>query len=140
MIITTALFMHNIMAKILLLLSSLTVTQARTGSPFELIHMSLTDHQTELSGSILLQCRDATTAEPLDIDQTKFWLNRTSACDPDVTVIADIQVIRADNGIKFNLTRDLEGVYTCGRLVIEENEIIVKESNPMTLICKYSSS
>jgi hypothetical protein len=128
------------MAKIIVLLLSLflllnLLSQAQTNI-FELIYV--TDHQTELSGSILLRCRDATTTEPLDVDQTKFWLNRTSACDPDVTVIADVQVIRADNGIKFNLTRNLEGVYTCGRLVIQENELIVQESTPTTLICKYS--
>ena len=118
MIITTALFI-----------------MART-SPFELIFT--TDDQTELSGSILLQCRDE-TAEPLDVNRTKFWLNRTSACDPDLTAIADVQVIRGDNRIKLNLTRNLEGVYTCGRLVIEENEVIVRESTPETLICKFSS-
>ena len=107
-------------------------------SPFELFFA--TDDQTASSGSISLQCRDATTAVPLDIDQTKFWLNRTSACDPDLTAIADVQVLRGahDNKIKFNLTRNLEGVYTCGRLVIEENEVIVRESTPLTLTCEFS--
>jgi hypothetical protein len=118
----------------LLLLSLL--SQAQTNL-FELVYV--TDHQTGLSGSILLQCRDATTTEPLDVDQTRFWLNRTAACDPDLKATADVQVIRADNGIKFNLTHNLEGVYTCGRLVIQENEIMVQESTPMTLICKYSN-
>lgn len=130
MIITTALFMHNIIAKVILLLSSL--TQAQTGL-FELIYM--TDDQTASSGSISLQCRDANTAEPLDVDQTKFWLNRTSACDPDLTAIADVQVLRDDKKTKFNLTRNLEGVYTCGTLAIQENEVIIRESVPRTLIC-----
>ena len=133
MIITTALFMHNIIAKVILLLSSL--TQAQTGL-FELIYM--TDDQTasRLSGSISLQCRDANTAEPLqDVDQTKFWLNRTSACDPDLTATAGVQVLRTDHGIKFNLTRNLEGIYTCGTLAIQENEVIVRESAPRTLTC-----
>ena len=103
-------------------------------SPFELIFT--TDDQTASSGSISLQCRDATTTEPLDIDQTKFWLNRTSACDPDLTAIADVQVLRGANKIKFNLTRKLEGVYTCGRLVIEKNEAIVRESTLLT--CEFS--
>ena len=132
MIITTALFMHNIIAKVILLLSSL--TQAQTGL-FELIYMTDPNHQTALSGSILLQCRYADTTEPLDIHQTKFWLNRTSACDPDLTAIADVQVLRDDKKIKFNLTRNLEGVYTCGTLAIQENEVIIRESVPRTLIC-----
>ena len=120
MIITTALFI-----------------MART-SPFELIFT--TDDQTASSGSISLQCRDVTTAEPLDVDQTKFWLNRTSACDPNLTAITDVQVLRGvrDNKIKFNLTRNLDGVYTCGRLDIEENEAIVRESTPLTLTCEFS--
>ena len=63
---------------------------ART-SPFELIFIY--DDQTASSGSISLQRRDANTAEPLDVDQTKFWLNRTSACDPDLTAITDVQVL-----------------------------------------------
>lgn len=118
---------------IIILLPS--TTQAQT-DPFELIYM--TDSQTELTGSILLQCRDA-TAEPLEINQTKFWLNRTSACDLDLTARADVHVVIVDNNrIKFNLTRNLEGVYTCGRLVLQENRIIVKESTPKTLICKFS--
>ena len=111
------------MAKIIIILLLSSLAQALPSPYFELIFR--TDDQTELSGSILLQCRDA-TAEPLDVDQIKFWLNKTSACDPDLTAIADVQVIRADNGIKFNLTRNLEGVYTCGRLVIEENEVIAR--------------
>ena len=118
MIITTALFI-----------------MART-SPFELIFT--TDDQTASSGSILLECRDEKTAEPLNVNQTKFWLNRTSACDPDLSAIADVPVSRGDNGMKFNLTRNLEGVYTCGTLAIQENEVIVRESTPRTLICEFS--
>lgn len=107
---------------------------------FELIYM--TDHdsiQTELSGSFLLQCRDAATAEPLEINQIKVWLNRTSACDSDLIARADVEVIRVGNKIKFNLTRNLEGDYTCGRLALQENKIIINESPPKRLICKFSS-
>ena len=119
---------------IIILLPNL--TQAQT-DPFELIFT--TDSQTELTGSTLLQCRDTTTAEPLKINQTKFWLNRTSACDSDLTARADVHVVIVDNNrIKFNLTRNLEGDYTCGRLALQENGIIVKESTPKRLICKFS--
>ena len=120
---------------IIILLPS--VTQAYS-HPFELIYT--TDSQTELTGSISLQCRDADTAEPLEINQTKFWLNRTLVCDSDLIARADVHVDIVDNNrIKFNLTRNLEGVYTCGRLALQENGIVVKESTPVTLLCKFSS-
>ena len=57
-----------------------------------------------------------------------------------LTAIAesDVQVLRRAR-VKFNLTRNLEGVYIYGgRLVIEENEAIVRESTPLTLTCKFS--
>ena len=119
---------------ITLLLPSL--TQAQT-HPFELIYM--TDSQTELTGSISLQCRDADTAEPLEINGIKFWLNRTSVCDSDLMARADVHVDIVDNNrIKFNLTHKVEGDYTCGRLALQENRITVKESAPRRLICKLS--
>ena len=123
---------ESLLIVILILLSSLTQAQ---NNPFELIFM--TDEQTWLTGSILLICRDTATTELLEVDQTKFWLNRTSDCDPDLTTRAEMRVMTASNGIKFNLTRNLEGFYTCGRLRIQENEIFIEESTPKPLICKF---
>lgn len=100
---------------------------------YELIYM--TDSTTEMSGSITMQCRDAFTAEPLEInDRIKFWLNRTSACDLDIRARAAVQV--DDYSIKLNLTHNLDGIYTCGRLIVLGNEVTIEESNPITLICK----
>ena len=109
------------------------LTQAHS---YELIYMI--DSTTKMRGSIVLQCRDAMTAEALEVNQIKFWLNRTTSCDLDLTARADVRVIRADaTSIKFNLTHDLDGNYTCGRLnVTRDNKVIVKESIPKTLICK----
>lgn len=111
------------------------LTQAHS---YELIYRYMTDSTTEMRGSIVLQCRDAITAEALEVNQIKFWLNRTTSCDLDLRARADVRVIRADaNSIKFNLTHDLDGNYTCGRLnIIRDNEVIVEESSPKTLICK----
>ena len=105
----------------------------------ELIFM--TDSTTEMSGSITLQCRNELT-EPLEINQTKFWLNRTSACDLDLREREDVRVIRVDDhSIKLNITRNLEGNYTCGRLITQDGRTIgVEGSNPVTLVCKFSSS
>ena len=98
----------------------------------------MTGDQFEITGSIFLQCRDAATAEPLELNQIKFWVNRTSYCDPDLATRADMRVMRVGNRINFNLTRNLEGFYTCGRLHIQENEISIEESTPKPLICKFS--
>ena len=113
------------------------VTLAR---PHDLIYN--TDSTTDVSGSIILQCRDE-FAESLNIrqNQIKFWLNRTSACDLDLEARDDVQVIRVDDDrIKLNITRDLEGNYTCGRLAIQGAEIVVEESDPVTLVCKFPCS
>ena len=104
---------------------------------YELIYM--TDSTTELSGSITMQCRDALSTEPLEINQTGFWLNRSSACDLDLRARADVGAIGVDAySIKLNLTHNLDGIYTCGRLVTQGNEVIVKESNRITLVCKLN--
>lgn len=111
------------------------VTVAR---PHELIYN--TDSTTDVSGSIILQCRDELFAEPLNIrqNQIKFWLNRTSACDLDLEARDDVQVTRVDDyHIKLNITHNLDGNYTCGQLVVQGAEIVVEESDPVTLVCKF---
>lgn len=103
---------------------------------YELIHM--TDASTETTGSITLKCRNQ-LAEDLQVDRVIFWLNRTLACDVDLRQRPDVQEIIIDiYSIMFNLTGGLEGTFTCGSLVIQDNNrIIVRESAPKTLICKY---
>jgi hypothetical protein len=110
-------------------------------SPHELIY-SAVNMETEMSGSIILQCRDE-FAEPLNINQAqiKFWLNRTSICDLDLVARGDVRVVRVDDyRIKLNITRNLEGDYTCGRLVVQDAEIVVEESDPVALVCKFPRS
>ena len=79
---------------------------------YELIYT--TDSATETTGSVTLQCRDR-LAEPVAVIGVKFWLNRTSACDLDLRERTDVQAIEVNaDSIQFNLTGDLEGIFTCG--------------------------
>ena len=105
---------------------------------YELIHV--TDNTTETTGSITLLCRDK-FAEPVAVNRVKFLLNGTSACDLDLRDRTDMQVIEVDSyGIKFNLTGNLEGKYTCGIVTVMNNRIIaINESMPVTLICKLAT-
>ena len=105
---------------------------------YELIYM--TDITTETTGSVILQCRDQ-YAEPVAVTRAKFWLNRTSVCDLDLRDRPDVQAIKVgDYSIKFNLTGNLEGHYTCGIVTVMKYRIIaINESMPVTLICKLAT-
>ena len=102
--------------------------------PFELIHRTF-GTMTELSGLIELTCREELTAEELPVSDIKIWLNRTSTNDPDLRAREDVGVVKAHGccGLRFNLTHELEGDFTCGRQTDIAND---QESLPKTLICK----
>ena len=106
---------------------------------YELIYTI--DAITEISGSITLKCRNQ-FADDLLVSGVKFWLNRTSACDFDLRERPDVYTIEVDAySIKFNLTRNLEGHFTCGALEAQDNtRIIVRESGRLTLICKSQAA
>ena len=100
---------------------------------YELIHQ--TDNTTELTGSMTFKCLNRYTANKLDISEIHFFLNRSSAADPSLRERGDITVVPVGStGIKFNLTRRLEGYYTCGKRVDVAN---VRESVPKPYICKW---
>ena len=102
--------------------------------PYELIFSIESDGTTELTGSICLMCRDADTAEELPVDGVLFFLNRSSSSDPSIRERGDIRVVVVGCcRVRFNLTRRLEGNYTCGKRVDVAN---VRESLPLTLACK----
>lgn len=91
-----------------------------------------TDETTENTGSIIMLCRDE-IAENIPISETIFFLNHSSV-DVSLREREDINVIEVDRyRIKFNLTRSLEGNYTCGSRVSGTHVI---ESMPRTLVCK----
>ena len=101
--------------------------------PYQLI-FETHDSKTELAGSIALRCRDGDTAQEQDISEISFFLNHSSVADPSLREREDITVVEVDRySIEINLTRRLEGNYTCGR---RENATHVRESRPKTFVCK----
>ena len=71
------------------------------------------DATTEYTGSIIMRCRDD-ILEDIPASQTKFFLNHSSV-DVSLREREDFNVVEVDGyRIKFNLTRSLEGNYTCG--------------------------
>jgi hypothetical protein len=100
--------------------------------PYELIYVI--DGMTEEAGSITLTCRDG-FAEQLSVAEVLFFLNRSSPFDPSIRERGDVRVVV--NGccrVRFNLTRSIEGFYTCGKRV---NFTHLRESPPVTLLCKW---
>ena len=112
----------------------MTVHTSSQPPPYELIHHSF-QHVTELSGLVELVCREGATAETLSVNEISIWLNRTSVTDPDLREREDVGVVKVIDccSLRFNLTQQLEGNFTCGKRIDIAN---VKESLPKTLICK----
>lgn len=99
---------------------------------YELIYTS--DSTTAMSGLVTMLCRNSITAEEILLSDVLFWVNRTSAQDPSLRSRTDIIVTEVDQyRLKFALTRNLEGCYTCGKL-ISDNRVL--ESNQKALVCK----
>lgn len=89
---------------------------------------------------VRLSCRDVSTGVPADIDNVKFWRNRTPLNNLGLREKGDIPVFedQMENDITFTLTRKFEGYYTCGRQLMDT----VQESPPVFLVCelvKYCS-
>ena len=122
----------------LLILTSLTYyvvastsCPSRNSTQYELTFQ--TDGTTELTGSITLKCRDSCTAEELEISEVNFFLNHSSA----LRERGDIRVVEIGTmGIKFNLTRRLEGDFTCGKRRVDTANDTMRASLPKTLVCK----
>ena len=97
---------------------------------------SIQDYTT---GAVKLQCQEETISSFKILNVTEsdvvFWLNRGNATDAGLRERGDVTVIETEDqlGIVFNLTRDLEGYYTCGRRIDSSN---VSESPSVTLICE----
>ena len=124
-------------AETIILLVSLAHVASATCSSQDLMQSELiftTDSTTEQTGSITLKCRDGFTAEEVKISEIKFFLNHSSPSDPCLRERGDITVVEVGStGIKFNLTREYDGYYTCRKRV---DCAYVKESMPKALICK----
>ena len=96
--------------------------------------LTLQIHNVTTTGSVLLQCRDETTTSRKLLNVTNV-IFRENSTDADLRERCDVTVIETEDqlGIVFNLTRNLEGYYTCGRR-IDSNSVY--ESQPKPLICK----
>ena len=84
-----------------------------------------------------LQCHDSTTGVLADIDDVKFWRNRTLPNDPGLRETGDVHVYEdhARNIITFELRRKYEGRYTCGQQQMGDSSRVI-ESPPVPLVCK----
>ena len=85
-------------------------------------------------GPVRLNCRDVATGVSADIDDVKFWRNRTPLNTLGLREKGDISIFedKIEDYITFTLSRRLEGYYTCGRQVMGT----VEESPPIFLVCK----
>jgi hypothetical protein len=99
----------------------------------------MTDSTTELTGSITLTCRDDHTTEEVGISEIDFFLNCSSATNclslrerGDITVVAV-----GSYGIQFNLTREYDGDYTCGKRGGDTSTGNYTMSPPKALVCKW---
>ena len=121
---------------ILLLDSGTAMPIDESSSPFELKH-SIQDTTT---GAVKLQCQARSSLKMLNVTDSNvvFWLSRKNATDAGLRERDDVKVTETEDqlGIVFNLTRDLEGYYTCGRRIDSSN---VSESPSVTLICECYS-
>ena len=79
---------------------------------------------------------DMSTGDSADIDDVKFWRNRTAVNNLGLREKRDVPVFEdeMENGITFILTRKFEGYYTCGQQV----KGTVEESPPVFLVCKLA--
>ena len=80
---------------------------------YELVYE--TDNTIDLTGSITMKCRKSSTAEELDLSETSFFLNHSSVINClSLRDRGDITLVSVGRtGIKFNLTREYDGFYTC---------------------------
>ena len=109
------------------------LTMSQNSEPYHLI-FEMHGKITEITGAIILKCRDSYTAEEQDMGKISFFLNHSSVADPSLRERGDITAVEVDRyTIKFNLTRSLKGNYTCGRRV---NSTHVIESQLLTLVCR----
>ena len=87
------------------------------------------------SSEVTFQCRSETTQAVEYVNDTIFWRNRMTARDAGLRERNDVMVTETadQQGIRFNLTRDLEGYYSCGKRI---DCTSIDESPQVTLICE----
>ena len=97
--------------------------------------------------TITLKCRDEVSRRFLQINETiRYWLNRTNSVRATDDFETDLRmrlgsrlilandVASSENTATFIINRELEGRYTCGKVIEENNQVV--ESDPIYLTCK----
>ena len=115
---------------------------SQSSAPYELIYR--TDNTTELRGSLTFICRDDRTAEEVGISEISFFLNCTSGANNCLSLRerGDITVVAVGSTrIQFNLTREYDGNYTCGKRRRSRGDGTCTAnytmSPPKALVCKW---
>ena len=115
---------------------------SQSSAAYELIYR--TDSTPDLTGSITLICRDDETAEKVGISEISFFLNCTSGASNCLSLRerGDITVVAVGSTcIRFNLTREYDGYYTCGKRRRSRGDGTCTEnytmSPPKALVCKW---
>ena len=126
-------FVNFALLWMILLIMAMHTSSQHPQAPYELVYHTF--DVTELSGLIEMACRNESTAEELPVSDIKIWLNRTSVDDPDLREREDVGIVEVHGccRLRFNLTHQLDGNFTCGRRINIAN---VKESPTKMLICK----
>ena len=93
------------------------------------------DIQDTTTGSVLFHCHEETTTSQKLLNVTNV-IFRENSTDADLREREDVTVIETKDqlGIMFNLTRNLEGYYSCGRRTDSNN--VPYESPSIPLICE----
>ena len=116
------------------------LSNPRSGSLpyYELIYE--TDSTLDLTGSITMKCRKSSTAEELDLSETSFFLNHSSVINClSLRDRGDITLVSVGRtGIKFNLTREYDGYYSCGKRGGDTCNVNYTTSLPKPLVCEWS--
>ena len=88
------------------------------------------------NGSVTLTCREAESANEINVNSIKYFLN-SSKCATDLRERESFSKVETVGccSIKFILQRNLEGNYTCGARINDT----IQESLPVTLICEYNN-
>ena len=115
---------------------------SQSSAAYELIYR--TDSTTDLTGSITLSCRDDSTAEEVGISEISFFLNCSSGANNCLSLRerGDITVVAVTSTrIRFNLTREYDGNYTCGKRRRSRGDGTCTAnytmSPPEALVCKW---
>ena len=125
----------QIIPALIVTVSLCTVIPASVAMPIQRNGYELIFGTDRTTGSVTLTCRDALSANDINVNSTNYFLN-SSEYATDLRQREDfcnVEIVGCCS-IKFNLPQNLEGNYTCGTRINDT----LQESPPKTLICEYN--